>query len=219
MSITLQASRFANARYRVSRGALILAVIAWLLFVVVGLCALWNYGAKPGTVGEIPPTWPPQSGIQRDGHSTLLLFAHPHCPCTRASFSELARLLAACRYRVDTHVLFVAPRGTDESWLNSHLYTQACRLNGVTVHVDTDRRETRLFAAGTSGECYLYDRQGRLAFHGGITPSRGHEGDNYGRHAIETLLMSKKPAITSAAVFGCPLFESESNRTEERCSL
>lgn len=42
----------------------------------------------------------------------------------------------------------------------------------------------RRFGAYTSGQVMLYDTDRRLAFNGGITGSRGHEGNNKGRQAI-----------------------------------
>ena len=42
--------------------------------------------------------------------------------------------------------------------------------------------------AGTALKLLLYDGQGRLRFAGCITPSRGHEGDSFGRRRILAVL-------------------------------
>jgi hypothetical protein len=81
-------------------------------------------------------------------------------------------------------------------------------IPGVTVHLDDAGREARLFASMTSGETLLFDAEGRLKFHGGITASRGHSGDNAGRDALEALLRGQASQQVITPVFGCSLFDS-----------
>jgi hypothetical protein len=50
----------------------------------------------------------------------------------------------------------------------------------------------------------LFDAGGKLAFEGGITAARGHEGDNTGREAIAAHI-SGRPAPNSQPTFGCAL--------------
>ena len=76
--------------------------------------------------------------------------------------------------------------------------------------LDDDGREARLFHAATSGQAVLYDPQGRLLFSGGITASRGHSGDNAGRSSIVSLVHAGVPDRTETSVFGCPLFDPQS---------
>jgi hypothetical protein len=68
--------------------------------------------------------------------------------------------------------------------------------------------EARGFAARASGDVLLYSPAGKLLFQGGITGSRGHEGDNYGLSRLADLLAV--PAAESAIpvtsrIFGCEL--------------
>lgn len=205
------------AGMRLSNGAILAIVAAWGLLVAVGLCALWRYVAAPGESGAPPVTWPAQSQVNRDGKPTLLFFAHPMCPCTLASLSELERLAAVCHDGVDIQVLFIAPDGTDDSWRESGLYAIARRIPGVKAHTDASRRETELFRARTSGTCLLYDRDGRLLFHGGLTAARGHEGDNEGSRSIKAILMGKDVQHYETSVFGCPLFENETGTLSAKC--
>jgi hypothetical protein len=144
---------------------------------------------------------------------TLLVFAHPACPCTRATLAELERLLATCCDQFDAHVLFIAPEGTDSSWRDTDLVRTARRIPSVTVHVDAGRRETDLFRERTSGACLVYDTSGRLLFNGGLTAARGHEGDNPGTAAIKAL-MARKGEQPPVPVFGCPLFECDDRSAE-----
>jgi hypothetical protein len=142
----------------------------------------------------------------------LLLFAHPHCPCTRATLAEFERLLAVSADRFDAHILFIAPEDTDSSWGDTELYRAACRIPSVKVHIDQDRREADLFGVRTSGTSLLFDAVGHLQFQGGLTPARGHEGDNQGIGSLKSFLHGE-PVSPKALVFGCPLHESENLRS------
>ena len=55
--------------------------------------------------------WPESSRLRRvsDKHH-LVMFAHPRCPCTRASIGELALIMARVHGRLTADVLFVKPR-------------------------------------------------------------------------------------------------------------
>jgi hypothetical protein len=198
-----------------SLGRIYAIVALWSLVVAVGLCVFWRYAAAPGDGGSPPAHWPAQSKIARDGRPTLLVFAHPLCPCTRATLAELERLVASCRDQFDAHVLFIAPEGTDSSWQNTELVRIARRIPHVTVHVDAGRGETDLFQERTSGACLVYDTNGRLLFNGGLTAARGHEGDNPGTDAIRAL-MARQGEPSATPVFGCPLFEGHDRSPEPK---
>jgi hypothetical protein len=162
-------------------------------------------------VGAAPETWPKESRIHQNGRFKLVVFAHPMCPCTRASLAELARLLAVCDDQVETHVVLIEPDGTDASWRDSDLVRQARQIPGVEVLLDANRHEANLFHARTSGCCLLYDPAGKLAFQGGLTVARGHEGDSDGSRTVLALLGGNNAAMAGSPVFGCPLFESETS--------
>jgi hypothetical protein len=135
-----------------------------------------------------------------------LMFAHPKCPCTRASISELARIVARCGERLSVHVLFDKPAGASSDWEQTDLCSAARNIPGVQVATDFDQREARRFAAKTSGFVLLYDADGRLLFNGGITSSRGHSGDNLGRSTIVELVTKGTSAADHTSVFGCLLY-------------
>ena len=93
------------------------------------------------------------------------------------------------------------------NWALTDIWRETRRIPGVMVHLDKAGREARLFGAETSGETALYDAKGRLMFHGGITISRSHSGDNPGRDTLQTLLMGNPAQLANTPVFGCSLFE------------
>jgi hypothetical protein len=75
--------------------ALPIVFILWLSIACVGMAALWLYSITAGKEGATPGRWPASSSLQRTpGASTLVMFVHPRCPCSHASTSELAVLLA-----------------------------------------------------------------------------------------------------------------------------
>ncbi len=70
-------------------------------------------------------------------------------------------------------------------------------------------QEAKLFGAKTSGDVLLFGANGKLIFAGGITASRGHEGDNPGADAMLKALgesrRNKVTTTTATPVFGCSL--------------
>jgi hypothetical protein len=198
---------------RLSKGQFILiaACTVWVLTIGVGLGLLWAYENAPGPVVAPPSQWPADSRIQLSAdRPTLLMLAHPHCPCTRASIGELARLMTQAQDRVTTYVLFLKPAGSSDDWEKTDLWQSAARIPGVKVVVDDGGVEAQRFQAVTSGQTVLYDAQGSLLFSGGITASRGHFGDNAGQSAIVSLLHTGKAERSETFAFGCPLLGADS---------
>jgi hypothetical protein len=193
------------------RAILFLSAISWLSLVGVGLWLLWGYENAPSIAAESPRQWPAASGIQpAPDQATLVMLAHPHCPCTRASIGELASIMAHSQGRLSAYVLFIKPEGSSDDWEKTDLWQSASNIPGVKVILDGDGREARLFQAATSGQTVLYDSNGRLLFSGGITGSRGHFGDNAGQGSIIAIVDAEVPERTATSVFGCPLFNPQS---------
>jgi hypothetical protein len=198
-------------RARVGRALLLLGAISWLSVISLGLWTLWDYENSPGTAAAAPHQWPADSKVQpaRD-HPTLVILAHPHCPCTRATIGELASIMAHTQGRLSAYVLFVKPAGFSDEWEKSDLWQSAALIPGVTVVIDDEGAEANRFHATTSGQALLYDGDGRLLFSGGVTASRGHYGDNAGQSAIVSFVGSGTADRTETSVFGCPLFDPKS---------
>jgi len=194
-----------------ARVFLLLGTISWLVIISAGLWILWGYENTPGKAAEPPQQWPAASRIQpaRD-HATLIMLAHPHCPCTRATIGELASIMAHSQGRLTAYVLFLKPAGFFEDWEKTDLWRSAASIPGVNVVVDEEGAEAARFHAATSGQALLYDAGGRLLFSGGITGSRGHSGDNAGQSAIVSFVNSGAAQRRETAVFGCPLFDPDS---------
>jgi hypothetical protein len=193
--------------FKKNRLLLIATGVLWLFMISTGIGFLWQYESTPGVAAAAPDHWPAASRIQRaPNHATLVMLAHPHCPCTRASIGELSRLMTQAQGRVTAYVLFVKPPDFSAGWEQTDLLTSAAAIPGVTVVRDDDGVEASRFHAATSGQTMLYDPAGKLLFSGGITSARGHAGDNAGRAAIVSLLTTDVATQRETPVFGCPLF-------------
>ncbi len=181
---------------------------AWSVAVGSGLWAMFEYEMTPGAVSASPDRWPAGSALRLDPRCpTLVMFVHPHCPCSRASLHELLVLTTHCGAQMKSIVVFLKPRGFEQDWEKTDLWETAGSIPGTTCYSDVDGTETARFQARVSGETLVYNAAGNLLFHGGITVSRGHQGDNAGRSTIESLLAGEPVALRHTPVFGCSLRE------------
>lgn len=177
-----------------------------------GMYALWSYASAPGQIGSVPRRWPAAAASRPDPtRPTLLVFVHPHCPCTRATLDDLAWVLTRARGRVAARAYFYRPADESDGWTRTSLWKTAGAL-GVAAASDPDGAQARLFGAATSGMALIYAPDGRLLYDGGLTPGRGHEGDGPGR---KTALAAIDGTLASAAevpVFGCALIWAGTKR-------
>lgn len=183
-------------------------VAVWLAAVVLGFAPVIVHSSTPGRAAQAPPVlWPQQTALEFvQGRFHLVLFLHPHCPCTRATIEELARLRAQWGQPLQVDAVFIRPQPAPAGWEVTDTYRAASRIPGVRVLPDPGAVETRRFGAETSGQTYLYAPEGALVFRGGITPARGHSGANVGSEAILRALRGGNDMPAEAPVFGCSLF-------------
>jgi hypothetical protein len=180
--------------------------VTWIAVVAFGLGFLLRYESTPGLVGVVGANWPATSSIRRSGpNPTLVMLAHPRCPCTRASIGELAQIVADTQGKLNAYVLFSKPKGAGADWDDTELRRSAAAIPGLTVVTDPDGSEARRFGAETSGHALLFDPNGALLFSGGITASRGHAGRNAGESAIIAAVNGERNARARTPVFGCSL--------------
>ena len=191
--------------------------ITWIAAVAFGLRSLFQYENTPGSVGVLAQEWPNTQIERATDRPTLLMVAHPRCPCTVASVAELARIMARLQGRVAACVLLVKPNGSGPDWEDTNLRRSAEAIPGVKVIFDPDGVEARRFGAETSGHTLLFGANGHLLFNGGITASRGHAGDNAGESAIVALVNNQTPARTRTLVFGCSLVNSAQMDSQALC--
>jgi hypothetical protein len=194
-----------------------LCAIVWVAAVAFGGRVLFQYENTPGRVGVLPPEWPVTQIERATDRPTLVMVAHPHCPCTGASIGELAQIMARFQGKVEAYVLLVKPKESGRDWEETSLRRSAEAIPGVKVIVDHDGVEAGRFGAETSGHTLLFGPDGHLLFSGGLTASRGHAGVNAGENALLALLNHQTPAQDRTLIFGCSLMNSARTESKALC--
>ena len=190
--------------------------LGWFTLVAVGFYALTQYELQPGMAARLPENRLADTEFSRSDHRwSLVAFMHPRCPCSRAAVSELTRLVEHSQLPLDVRILFYTPAGESEAWARTDLWHEAALIPGAQLLIDVDGREAKRFDAATSGQTFLYAPDGRLAFAGGLTASRGHYGANPASDRLGGLLSDPHSSGQAATpVFGCPLSDALQSTTE-----
>lgn len=179
---------------------------AWGIAIGGGMLMMHAYGLSPGDPGAPPARWPAGSRLKRDGvRPQLLIFLHPRCPCSRASVTELARILSRCEGRLAARAVLYRPASSSHAWFEPGLVAALREIPGLEITSDPAGEEAREFGVATSGHVLLFDSSGELKFSGGLTPGRGQFGDEPGRLALLARLIGPSPRGMDEPIFGCPL--------------
>jgi hypothetical protein len=182
----------------------------WFAAAAWGMKWMSDYSLTPGEAGFPAAAWPTGEIRRGEGLHTLVVGLHPECPCSRATLAELDRVLLEAGEALEVIVIFddtnpLAPAR------NSVLYRQATQLPRTRVTCVTSVTELERFDFRTSGETRLYRPDGTLVFRGGITASRGHEGENAGTAAVVTHARAELCGTSATPVFGCALSSARSS--------
>ncbi len=170
----------------------------WFATVLAGAWAWERYETTPGTVGTVDAE--PAAEV---GRWQLTVYAHPHCPCTKATLAELAAISAAAP-DLAVRVRIVRPADSPAGWERGLSWDATVQISNCDVALDDCGTEARRYGAETSGHAVLIDPAGRIAFRGGLTPGRGRQGG--GRSAVLAIVDGADAATATAPVYGCPLF-------------
>ncbi|HEX7604290.1 MAG TPA: hypothetical protein VF316_21880 [Polyangiaceae bacterium] len=183
-------------------------LIAWVAALAVSMVMVYFHGNVAARTVPSVPTWPSTATLTRArGLPTLVMAAHPLCPCTRASLDELNVIMNRFQGKVTAYVLFIHPAGTDATWDAASTRARAGEIPGLVALTDLDGVESARFHLSVSGQIALYDANGKLVYSGGITGSRGHAGDNAGRELVSTWLEQGSAAGDHQPVYGCGLVD------------
>lgn len=189
-----------------SRSRVVGVLVLWCGAVAGGLALQWRYDHTPGAREDSPGEWPRTEVLTRGPTGlTLVMLAHPRCPCTRASLQVLASVMERARGRLSAHVLLWVPGRGDADWHEGELWRRAREIPGVQVHADVEGQEARRFGALTSGHTVVYGADGRLVFSGGLTPARGQPEEGAGAEALLALARREVSGEARADVYGCGL--------------
>lgn len=182
---------------------------SWILILAIGVGAFAQFSYTPGQAADASTAWPSLSRLQpAENQPELLVFLHPKCACSHATLKDLGSILPEIGSRAKVRVIF-NDLGDPSLLEESHSYEMAKEMasesGGIEIVKDPNGVESKLFGVKTSGQVFLYDEQAKLVFSGGLTPSRGHEGESQGAIAVMSWLNSKKIQWQTSNVFGCSM--------------
>lgn len=193
------------------------AIGAWAVLLAAAMGAMHAYMATPGMAIVAPVKWPANAAIPlQPGVYSLVLFVHPHCPCTDSTITNLSSILTGHGNEpapVNVTVTVSGPAAMDGC--PKDLERRLRAIDGVTIRLDADGTLARAFGALTSGHIVLSDDQGQIQFTGGITPGRGHSGPCESLSRLAQVLARTPSAANQAThatpltpVYGCPIFNA-----------
>ncbi len=185
--------------------ALFTAAMLWLSGIAYGAQLWMAHAHNPGAIAPLARQWPTASQLAPDQqHGTLVFFAHPHCPCTRAGFAKLDEALAALPLKPAIYVV-LSSDGSPTEVQQSANRRRAEAIEGVQAHIDHQGIEAGRFGAATSGFVLYYDAAGRLRFAGGLTAERGGEEPSEYESSLVQAIRNPEFPLVSTPVFGCGL--------------
>jgi hypothetical protein len=186
-----------------------IAGLGWLVFCATGVGLFWQYkgtGQQPQPAAVV---WPRNDELELDAiEPTLLMFAHPRCPCTRASMSELERVLRESGSSPRVTFVVYQPAAADATWQESPLLQEMRELPHANMVWDSEGKIAARFGAATSGQIQVYRPTGQCLFNGGVTRLRGHAGANAASDQLLAALQGTPAEFTTTTVYGCALQSS-----------
>src|SRR5216684_2215682 len=100
------------------RPAWLLALLLWLGLIAGGYARLLRYSFAAGKASASPHIIPSSVAAQApSARAQLFLALHPRCPCSRATLSELAKILSRAAQAGDVTVLMYKPANEPDRWL------------------------------------------------------------------------------------------------------
>ena len=189
-----------------SRALQVALILIWLASAIGGIAWLTVEAAETGERHTVPSTWPDDVVAMRPHReATLLVFLHPRCPCSLATLAELERLLPLAKKPIDTWLIYGIPSTADAGWRETSTWKRGEGIANTQQVFDPGGQLAQQFGVATSGDCLLYHADGNLAFQGGITPSRAHEGNCLGQADLLLALNENARNVRDLPVYGCPL--------------
>src|SRR5690242_3434670 len=117
---------------------MVLLASCWTLGIGVSIALLGRYEFTSGENPEELTHWPARLPIVFDPQKlNLIVAAHPHCPCSRISLSEL-KLALNKAVPTAIHLVYYRPSSSSAEWSQSDLVTASADLTGARVHFDGD---------------------------------------------------------------------------------
>lgn len=185
----------------------IIAIAVWVVMVAFGFSVLTIYSLTAGPTGveSLAGTYKPPTAesLTLDRPWQLVIGLHPKCPCSSSSVAELKKLMELNSDRMRCRALVFVPNKVSRDWAETPSVAALRAIPGVLTEFDYGGEELQKAGILTSGGTILFDRSDKILFHGGITPSRGHEGPNLGSDSITAIVEGRPSPTTVTPIFGC----------------
>jgi len=140
----------------------------------------------------------------------LIVFACNHCPYVRGSEDELIKI--ANKYSSEGLAVVAINSNDpvnypDDNYEKMQEKSQALNLPYPYLFDET-QEVAKLFDAACTPECYLFDKNKKLVFHGAVNDNprdRNAVKSHYLRDAVEDLLAAKAVRTSYAHPMGCSI--------------
>ncbi|HLO97235.1 MAG TPA: hypothetical protein VK171_01460 [Fimbriimonas sp.] len=184
-------------RFAINHGTV---TAAWALSILSAGASLHFYEVTPST-NQIAP----QTLREPSRTNTLLVFAHPKCPCTVATLKCLEELHQV-HPEIQVELALVIPPnspklfedGPSSEWQASHRWAKRT--------IDRNGTLAKSLGAIASGHTFLFEEKGDVVFAGGITRARGVVGESTALRDLITCINGKQSfGLSRHDVFGCSL--------------
>ncbi|TAE25034.1 MAG: hypothetical protein EAZ92_12815 [Candidatus Kapaibacterium sp.] len=168
--------------------------ILWAVCVCAGIGFFAWYDVRSTSQSAAPDELPATTQFVLPTEiPSVAMFLHPRCACSHASLAEFAKLAREFGNQATFRIIFFKPASVELSWIEhdnlfAKAHTLASTLNNVHVSIDEGGKESERFHAEISGFIVAYNAAGKLLYNGGITGSRGHEGNNAGEAVLRKIL-------------------------------
>ena len=184
-------------------------IVTWLAMVCVGMFGLTAYANYSEPAPHVTKEWLETSSIERSrNQGQLIAFIHPRCSCSRATVRQLMQLTSQATGSFDVSFQFFCPSSQPRSWVKTPLWEMASTLPNAQCEIDWDGTEAQLHGVNTSGHVLFFDEQGTCQFNGGVTISRGHDGESVALKTLSLIVNQRHTSFVEYPVFGCALFTS-----------
>ena len=187
---------------------------AWGVLIAGGLLWMTAYSMSPGDTSTPLLKRPDNTEISfSDNQSTLLVFLHPRCPCTRPTIAALERLMVR-KHDIVLQPVFYLPSTKTTEWTQDEYWDRLIALGAHQPAIDIDGHLAHKFHATTSGHALLFSTDGLVQFSGGITSGRVHEGDSLGLTMLTRVLDGIPVSEASFPVYGCSIVKKSEHAHE-----
>lgn len=176
----------------------------WCALIAGGFVSLMVYSGEAGEMLAVDG-FPSDAGTPNTVDAWhLVMGIHPKCSCSHATAEELNRLVANLDKRMVCEVFVFHPEN-DPDFANTSLARSLESIPGLILRSDPNGLLSDIHGIQTSGGCVLYSPDGKRMFVGGITPARGHAGDNLGSSAINAFVLGNRCPWDRTRAFGCSI--------------